>query len=267
MLVFLGCLCNNLLQFQWDTMRWAGVLQRIGLCYGAASLIALHTRPRGQMALFVAILVGYWAVLTYVPMPGGVVGDLSPEGNLAGYLDRTYLPGDIKPEYYGYGDNEGLLSTIPAIATALFGVLTGEWLRSSRHPWWKLNGLIVAGGVCLAAGYTWGATFPIIKNLWTSSFVLVAGGWSLLLLAVFYLLIDVLKLRWWAFPFVVIGLNAITIYVAPRFLDFAKMSKFFFGGVTTLSGDWATVVAVAATLLCKWLFLYGLYRQRWFLRV
>jgi predicted acyltransferase len=267
LLILLGFICNGMLQFQWTTMRWAGVLQRIGLCYGAASLIALHTRPRGQVAVFVAILAGYWAVLTFVPVPGGVAGDLSPARNLAGYIDRHYLPGDIKPEYYGFGDNEGLLSTIPAIATALLGVLTGEWLRSARGPWGKLNGLVIAGAVCLAAGMAWGTTFPIIKNLWTSSFVLVAGGWSLLLLAWFYLWIDVLKLRWWAFPFVVIGMNAITIFVVLRFIDFTKMSKFFFGGVVSLSGDWGPVIAIAATLLCKWVFLYALYRQKLFLRV
>ena len=266
-LVLLGLVCNGILQFQWSDLRYAGVLQRIGLCYGAAALIAVHLRPRGQLAMVVGILAGYWALLTYVGAPGGTAGDLSPAGNLAGYIDRHWLPGAIKAEYYGYGDNEGLLSTLPAIATTLLGVLTGEWLRSGSSSLAKFGGLLLAGGVMLPAGYFWGQHFPIIKILWTSSFVLVAGGWSLLLLALFYLVLDVIGFRWWAFPFVVIGLNAITIFVAPRFIDFNKMTTFFLGGVMSLSGDWAPVIAAAGALTLKWIFLWILYRKQMFLRV
>jgi predicted acyltransferase len=125
----------------------------------------------------------------------------------------------------------------------------------------------VAGGLSLAAGYAWSQSFPIIKNLWTSSFVLVAAGWSLLLLSIFYLVIDVLGWRAWSFPFVVIGMNAITIYVVPRFVDFGKMTTFFFGGVMSLSSDWKPVVAAAGSLILKWIFLWILFRQRMFLRV
>jgi predicted acyltransferase len=267
LLLVLGFVCNGVLQFQFEEMRWAGVLQRIGLCYGIAALISLHTTPRGQALLVAVVLAAYWAILTFIPAPGGTAGDLSPEGNLAGYIDRNWLPGDIKEEYYGHGDNEGWLSTLPAIATTLLGVLAGEWLRSSVGPWKKTAGLIVAGAACLAGGYSWGETFPIIKILWTSSFVLVAGGWSLLLLALFYLVIDVLGWRWWAFFFVVIGLNAITIFVAPRFIDFNKMATFFLGGVISRTDVWGPVIAVAGALACKWIFLWVLYRQKLFLRV
>src|SRR4029077_19840451 len=110
----------------------------------------------------------------------------SKEGNLAGYVDRHWLPGKIKAAYYEYGDNEGLLSTIPAVGTALLGVLAGHWLRSRQSPWRKVGGLAVAGIACLVVGWRWSFYFPIIKNIWTSSFVLVAGGWSLLLLALFH---------------------------------------------------------------------------------
>lgn len=267
LLVLLGLVCNGLLQFDFAELRYAGVLQRIGICYGLAALIYLWTGTTGRVITVLAILLGYWAILAFVPVPGGAAGDLTPESNLSGYLDRLLLPGRIMQEYYGYGDNEGLLSTIPAVATALLGVLAGEWLKSGRGGWTKVGGLFVAGGISLAVGLAWSEVFPIIKNLWTSSFVLVAGGWSLLLLALFYLVIDVLGWRRWAFFWTVIGMNAITIYVAPRILDFNKMATFFFGGVANLGGDWKPVVMLAAVLLCKWLFLLFLYRQRIFLRM
>lgn len=266
LLFLLGLINNGLLQFQWP-IRIAGVLQRIAICYGLTGLIVLHTRWRGRIAIVVAILLGYWAILSWIPAPGGTAGDLSKQGNLAGYIDRTFLPGKILEPYYGFGDNEGLLSTIPAIATTLLGVLAGTWLRSPVRPWSKVGGLAIVGLACLAGGHLWSGYFPIIKNLWTSSYVLLAGGWSFLLLALFYAIIDVLEWRMGAWFWIVIGANAITIYVAQRFIDFAKIGQFFFGGVARLSGDWSTVVLLASTLLAKWLFLWYLYRNRVFLRV
>src|SRR5262249_42367572 len=127
LLFALGLLCNGLLRLVWP-MRVAGGLQRIAICYGIAAGIALHTGTRGQLLTIVAILLGYWAILSWVPNPEtGVAGDLTPQGNLSGYLDRHFLPGKIMKEYYEFGDNEGFLSTIPAVATALLGVLAGRW--------------------------------------------------------------------------------------------------------------------------------------------
>jgi predicted acyltransferase len=261
LLFALGLLCNGVLQFHFHDLRIAGVLQRIALCYGAASLIVLHTRPRGQALVAAAILVGYWALLVLGP------GDYTMEGNWPGYIDRHYLPGKIMPEYYGYGDNEGILSTIPAVATPLLGALAGHWLRSGRSAGVRLLGLTLAGVGCLLLGTAWGHWFPIIKNLWTSSFVLVAGGWSLLLLAAFHGVIDVLGYRRWAFFFMVIGANAITIYVVPRFVDFDKIAQFFLGGVATATGSFGPVVLTSGALAAEWLFLLYLYRNRLFLRV
>jgi predicted acyltransferase len=267
LLFALGLLCNGVLQFDFANLRVAGVLQRIALCYGCTALIVLHTGVRGQAAALVVILLGYWALLALVPAPGSAPGDYSMAGNLPGYIDRHFLPGKIMKQYYGYGDNEGILSTVPAVATTLLGALAGHWLRSGRSPASKLLGLSLAGVVSLLLGTAWGAWFPVIKNLWTSSYVLVAGGWSLLLLAFFYGVIDVLGLRRWAFFFIVIGANAITIYVVRRFIDFPKIARFFLGGLIRHSGSFAPVALAMGVLAVEWLFLLYLYRRRLFLRV
>ena len=267
LLFVLGLIYNNLLRFDFANLRVAGVLQRIAICYGIAAMIFLLTRVRTQVILFVAILIGYWAILMYVPSPESKAGDLSIQTNLAGYLDRHYLPGKIYKSFYGFGDNEGLLSTIPAVATALLGVLAGHWLLSSQGRWLKAFGLAAAGIACLGVGTLWAREFPIIKILWTSTFVLIAGGWSLLLLALFYTIIDVLRFRAWAFFFVVIGMNAITIYVARHFIPFGTISRDLLGGVARLSGSFGPVVVPIGTIVLEWLFLLHLYRNKIFLRV
>jgi predicted acyltransferase len=227
----------------------------------------LHTTWQTQAKIVLGILLGYWAVLSFIPAPGGVAGDLSPEGNLAGWLDRNYLPGRILPEYYGHGDNEGYLSTIPSVATVLLGALAGRWLKSPR-PWGhRVLGLVGAGIACVALGLAWGQVFPIIKNIWTSSFVLLAGGLSLLLLAFFYGVIDGLGWKAWAFPFIVIGSNAIFIYVVPGLVPFDATARSLFGGVARHAGAWGPFILVTASFLLQWLVLWQLYRRKWFLRV
>jgi predicted acyltransferase len=186
---------------------------------------------------------------------------------LAGYLDRLLLPGKIMPEYYGYGDNEGILSTLPAIATTVLGIFAGLYLRSVEAPARKVVGLTIAGAICLATGLLWAQVFPVIKNLWTSSFVLVAGGWSLMLLALFYAVIDVGGWRRWAFPFIVIGANAILVYVLPYVWNVDFTVEFLTGGLQRIWPSGAALIAIGSALALKWLLLYVLWRQRWFLRV
>ena len=267
LLVLLGFLVNGALQFDFANMRYAHVLQRIGIAYAIAAILYLNSSWRGQVVATAIILLGYWAVFEFIPAPGGVAGDYSMEGNLAGYLDRTYMPGRILDQYYGYGDNEGFLSTVPAIATALLGVLAGTFLQSSVPPWRKVGGLAIAGLACLVAGNFWGLWFPVIKNLWTSSFVLVAGGWSLLLLSLFYAVVDVLGFHRSAFFWVVIGTNAITIYVGQRIVDFGDISQFFFGGLARMTGSSSALVLAVGIIVVKWLVLYFLFRHKIFLRV
>ncbi|MGB7327594.1 MAG: DUF5009 domain-containing protein [Rubripirellula sp.] len=267
LLVLLGFVVNGALQFDFANMRYAHVLQRIGIAYALAAVLYLHTSWRGLTAATAVILLGYWGIFEFIPAPGGVAGDYSMEGNLAGYLDRTYMPGIILDKYYGHGDNEGFLSTIPAVATALLGVLAGIFLQSPAKPWRKVGRLAAAGIACVIIGNLWGLSFPIIKNLWTSSFVLVAGGWSLLLLSVFYALVDVLKFHRSAFFWIVIGMNAITIYVGQRIVDFGDISEFFFGGIAKATGNASTLTLLVGIITVKWLLLYFLYRHKIFLRV
>jgi predicted acyltransferase len=263
-LLLLGLIFNGLLNFNWPEMRWPGVLQRIALCYFFAALIVLHTRWRAQAIIIAAVLLLYWAVTMLVPVPGRGAGDLTMEGCLSSWIDQQVIPGVL---YYKYGDNEGVISTFPAVCTALLGALAGQWLRSDRTGSRKAAGLAVAGICCVVAGYLWGLVFPIIKILWTSSYVLFAGGWSLLLLAVFYWVIDVKGYRRWAFPFVVIGMNAITIYFLQSFVDFDAIARFFLGGVAAHAGLLAALVLPLGAFALRWLLLWFLYRHRVFFKV
>jgi len=208
-----------------------------------------------------------------VPVPRLGAGHLEPGLTLPDYTDRQLLPGRLHEHVR---DPEGILATIPAIATALLGALGGDVLRRmdlGGHR--KTLYLILAGGLCLALGWAWGFVFPINKNLWSSSFTLFAGGWSLLLLAVFFLLVDVWRLKWLAFFFIVIGVNPLTIYLAEKFIDFHHMMDFFFGGLlrrydaalAAYDPAWPAVAAAGALLLTQWLVLLFLYRYRIFLRV
>ncbi len=265
LLLILGWINWGLLQFNFAEMRWLGVLQRIAICYLFTALAVLHLRARGQAILAASLLLGYWALLALVPAPGYQAYDLSPAGNLVGYVDRLLVPGKFC--CYPYGDNEGLLSHIPAVATCLLGALTGWWLTQPRPAMQRLQGLVLAGLASLALGLAWSPLFPIIKNLWTSSYVMFAAGWSLLLVALFYFLIDIRGMRRWSFPFVVIGLNAITIYVAQEFINFADIAKFFLGGVAALAGGAGLVVLAIGGIAARWILLHYLYRNGTFLKV
>jgi predicted acyltransferase len=202
--------------FAFSILRIPGVLQRIALVYFFASLIILKTDLQEQAFIATFLLLVYWAVMKLVPVPGYGAGVLTPQGNFAAYLDNLLLSGHLKE---GAWDPEGILSTVPAISSALFGVLTGHWIRSPRDPYEKVAGLFVIGSVSLVLGVVWDLFFPINKNLWTSSYVVFTTGMALYFLGVCYWLID-LKGYWrWATPFVVFGVNAIAVYALSIVMD------------------------------------------------
>jgi predicted acyltransferase len=264
LLVLLGMIYNGLLKFNWPT-RLPSVLGRIGLAYMFAGLIVLNTKMRGQFAWIVGLLVGYWAALKFIPVPGYGAGDLSPGHTLTDYLDHLLVPGRL---YKGDRDPEGLLATIPAIGTALAGAVTGQFLKDPRYTGERKTIVMIAAGVvCLALAWLWNFNFPINKNLWSSSFVLRCAGYSLLFLSVFYLVIDVWKFRAWTLPLVVIGSNSILIYMAPLFIDFGFTAHFLFDGVLKYADQYKPLLWAISIVFVKWLMLYLLYRKRIFLRV
>lgn len=266
-LVLLGIIYNNGLRLHpLSEIRFPSVLGRIGLAYMFANIIYLYTKQKGQWIWFASLLIGYWLLLSFTSAPGFPRGDLTMQGNFASYIDRSILPGRL---YLGIHDPEGLMSTIPAIGTALLGILAGTLLRDSRFtPAAKSGGLALAGVVSLVLALAWNFVFPINKNLWTSSFVLNCGGISLLLLSAFYYIIDVKGYKKWAFFFTVIGMNSILIYLSPHFIDWHYTTQGFFQWLGQLVGDpWNAFVMVFCFLAVKWVFLYILYRKKIFLRV
>ena len=244
----------------WPDIRLLGVLNRIALCYFFASVVFCFFKWRGIAGVAVAVLVGYWALMSFVPFPdvrrvdasGQLLsaapnitnatsvaqlnwattntarGVFGPGFNLANYVDAKYLPGKKWEKTW---DPEGLLSTLPAVGTCLLGVLAGLLLRGGglrEHA--KVAALVGGGAVLVALGFLWGMQFPVVKKIWSSSFVLVAGGFSAMLLGTFYFVIDVQGWQRWCQPFVWYGMNAITVYLADNLIGFRKVASRFLGG-------------------------------------
>ena len=264
-LVLLGMVYNGLLQFDWENQRYPSVLGRIGLAYLFAGLIFLNTETRARLIWICGLLLGYWAALKFIPVPGFGAGDLAPGHTLTDYIDRLLIPGRL---HEGDRDPEGLLGTVPAIATALSGAMTGQFLKRGRQSGSTKSALMFAVGlVCLAVAWLWNYEFPINKNLWSSSFAIYCAGWSLMLLAIFYLIIDVWRYQSWSLFFVVIGSNSILIYLAQEMVDFTHTSQFFFGGLLNSAGSLQPLLGAVAYLVVEWLLLYALFRRKIFLRV
>ena len=264
-LVLLGLIHNGLLKFEWESLRCASVLGRIGLAYLFAGLIVLNTGFRGRIIWFAGLLIAYWAALEFIPVPGFGAGDLSPGHTLTDYIDRMLLPGTL---YQGDRDPEGILGIVPAIATALSGVMAGQLLKmENRSSLFKVAVMVVLGLCSLGLAHLWNTSFPINKNLWSSSFVLNCTGYSLLILSLFYLVIDVWKLRKWSFFFVVIGSNSILIYMAPQFINFGYTANAIFGGSLEHAGEYTGLLTAVCVLAVQWSMLYLCYRYKIFLKV
>jgi predicted acyltransferase len=281
----LGVFLNGVPTFPLATWRIEGVVQRIAICYLVAGLLFLWSDIRGMVIAAVVCLLGYWALMRLVPVPGlGLPGRdipvLAPDRNLTDWIDRALFSGRL---YNTTRDPEGVLSTIPAIATGLAGVLTGLLLRSERTARAKVAGMLGMGAAGLALGAVWNHWFPINKNVWTSSFVVVAAGFTLLFLALLYWVIEIRGRRgWWTMPFLVFGMNAIVGYCfdellwAPQFYIHAKAAD---GSTVTLQqylngqllrfaspANASLLFAIGSVLFC-WVLMWLLYRRRIFVKI
>ncbi|HEY9902557.1 MAG TPA: heparan-alpha-glucosaminide N-acetyltransferase domain-containing protein [Candidatus Sericytochromatia bacterium] len=281
----LGLLLNGFWNYNWSTIRIMGVLQRISLAYLLATLVILKLPRKGQWAIALLLLLGYWLAMSFIPVPGYGVGNLSRDGNLGAYLDRLIIgtahlyKGD---NFNSMGDPEGLFSTLPAVVSVLLGCFTGDWLRKQPVNSRTSMDLVLVGLSGLVIGEVWGFWFPINKKLWTSSYVVFTAGWALLLLAACYELIEVRGLRRWGKPFEIMGLNAIFAFVA-SVLMIKILVKTHIGtgekAPTTYTWiyehvfvPWAgamngSLFFAMVTVLFWWVVLYGMYRQRWFVKI
>jgi predicted acyltransferase len=278
-IVALGMFMRVFPDFHVAGVRWPGVLQRIGVVYLAAAGLYLGVGRGGHAAWTAALLLGYWAVLSWVPVPGYGAGDLSPEGNLAAWVDRALLGGHLYREAW---DPEGLLSSFPAVATTLLGIFAGEWLLSGRPRPALARGLVAAGLLLTPLGLAWGVVFPINKNLWTSSYVVFTAGTALLLFGALFHLVDVRGRRGpWLTPLLVYGTNAIAVFVlsglVTKMLARAHVGgpegPSLYGAIYELlfrswAGDYNGSLAFALAYVAFWLgAMWLLYRRRIFIKV
>jgi len=275
----LGMLLRLLFHFNFEGVRIPGVLQRIAVCYLVSALVFSKVGTKGRIAVIFFLLAGYYLVMKLVPVPGYGPGIMDFQGNLCGYIDTKLLGGHLyKPGF----DPEGILSTFPAIATVLIGTLTGDWLRSSRRVVRKSAGLFAAGFLLTASGLLLHPVFPINKQLWTSTFVLFTAGAALLLLGVCYVLIDGIALKKWAFPFLVLGSNAIFAYatsiLAAKLLVLIKVptsggtvalqTYLFEHFFSPLAGNFAGSLIFALLFVVLWVvLLIPFYRKRIFIKI
>ncbi|UCD49604.1 MAG: DUF5009 domain-containing protein [Phycisphaerales bacterium] len=259
---------GRLLQYELSSLRlYSNTLQAIAAGYLIASLVLLNLRVHWQAVATVALLLLYWALLMLVPVPGFGAGQLTADGNLAIYIDKLILG-----PYQDGTSYTWILSSMTFATTVMMGAFAGQLLRSELSKARKTLFLLAAGVACIYLGSWWGMIFPIVKHIWTSSMVLYAGGWSLVLLGIFYLLIDVCRLRFLAFPFVVIGMNAIFAYVATSLFAwqrpvFRNIAEVFFAGVESRLGTWYDTTIAVGTFLVLWLILLYMCRKKVFIKI
>jgi len=256
---------GNLLEYDLSTLHiYSNTLQAIAVGYIIAAIIMLNLGLRWQIATTGILLVLFWALMMLVPVPGPGAGVLTPDGNLAIYIDRvifgSFIDGTDPPYTW-------ILSGMTFACTVMLGVMAGHLLRSDKVGIRKVLWLLAAGGGCIVAGLLWNLNFPIIKHLWTSSFVLFSGGLCFMLLALFYLVIDVLGFRKWAFGFVVIGTNAIAVYMATHLINFRNIGGVFVEGLEKYAGNWYPLIYALAGFAVVWLILWWMYRKKTFIKI
>ena len=287
-LFFLGMVSANFFAFKFETYRYDSVLAHIAVCWAGAALLYMFVRSwKVRVAIVFALLAMHWALQYFLTAPDAAAllastdpavakkvasyaaygtDNFSFTGNIAGWIDRTFMPGRL---HEGIFDPDGLLAKVSGIPLALLGVLAGELLRSGRFSGNRKTLILLGAGLAaLALTFAWKPWCPVNKKIWTATFVLASASYSFILLSVFYWIIDVKGFRKWTFFFRVIGLNSITIYVAMRFVGFSQMSRFFFGGIAGFGDkDWSAFVLALGTVAIEWLALFFLYRKNTFLKV
>ncbi len=247
-------------------IRVVSVLGRIGFAGFITTLLYLNFDFRKRIYWIAGFLLFYYAALFLIPVPGYGAGDLSFEGNLTGWIDRTFLPGRLLQGMY---DELGIFTQIPALCLTILGSLAGDILRRANDTdYKKLGNLAIAGVICLVIAAIWSVHFPINKHLWTSSFIMLTGGMAFLSIGLFYWIIDIMQIRRWTFFFVVIGMNSLTIYLAYRLIDFGFTSRLLFEGLFShMPEPWHPVFENLGALALVWVFLYVLYRLKIFVKV
>jgi len=269
-LVILGALYENIQMLDWPHFRVWSVIGRIGVVWGVAAIVTLYCRPRTGVVVMLTSLIGWWLLLRFVPAPGSPAGADSigvQSACLGNWVDVHYLTTAHR--------FEGGLATLAMLPTAFFGIWAGQYLKLEREgltPTGKVVRMLAAAAGMIALGVVWSLPswgLPIVKNIWTGSYALVAGGLSLVLLAIFHWLIDIRGLKAWSFCFRVIGVNAIAIYFVARFVPFKNIGLFFFGKLATVCAlpGWETFIGGLARCLFGWLFLLFLYRHKIFFKV
>ena len=282
-LFVLGLLLNSFPSFQLSNIRIPGVLQRIAVCYFFASLIVLKCGLRGRILWLITLLASYWVMMRFVPVPGIGTGVLEPGENFAAWVDSHFLNGYMWSYYDGKWDPEGIVSTIPAIATTLFGVLTGQWLRSSASERQKTAGMLCSGVLLLIAGQILSNWLPINKSIWTSTFSIFMAGVALVCLAFFHWLIDIEQFSRWATPFIILGLNPITVYVLSEVFDTTlrilnlpmalardiDCQAYLFKSLCTpiANSETASLLYGLLTLLFMYLIAWIMWRKRFFIKI
>ncbi|HKJ78966.1 MAG TPA: DUF5009 domain-containing protein [Prolixibacteraceae bacterium] len=265
-LILLGILYNGAFKSGLTDARIASVLGQIGIAYFFASLIVIYFKTiRSRLIWLTGILVGFGVIQLLIPVPGFGAGVLTPEGCINGYIDRLFLPGKLYGDTF---DPEGILSSLSATGVTLMGTLAGSILRSKKTSDWQKIGYLAAAGTSSILVALLASTFyPVIKSCWTSTFNLLTGGISFLLLAVFYTIIDHWGFNKWAFYFRVIGMNSIFVYLFTRFIDTFELSQYFIGWLTNPLGDVGKIPAIIGMLVLVWLILFYMYKKKIFLRV
>jgi predicted acyltransferase len=255
---------GNLLKFNWTEFYiFIGTLPAIGVGYLISSIFILNFNLKGQIIATSCLLLLYWALMMFVPVPGYGAGVLTPTQNLATYIDHTVMQGFFPADR----DYTEIITSMTYAGTVMLGVFAGLLLQSDKPNGKKILWLLGMGLGTMIAGLLWSLFFPIVKHCWTSSFVLFVGGVSYFIMALFYLVIDVWGYKKWAFPFVVIGMNAIAVYIATEIFDFRIIGNVFVGGLSNRLGGWNDFVQAIAAFSIVWLILYYMFRKKSFIKI